>query len=349
MNSEIELLHRMVGIPSPSRQEAELAEFLVKAAYELGLQASVDEVGNLIAETGTGHGPAVLMLSHLDTVDDPIPARLMADRIVGRGAVDAKGSLAAMLVAAAARREFPGRLVVCGAVQEEVPGSLGATHLRHTFEQPDAVIIGEPSGWSNVVLGYKGILELTYRVSRPATHSTNPAEKATEAAAAFWADAVAVLGPEATHASFAQPAATLLRMSGDIAHAVLEFSYRLPPGFDCVALVEKLRGLARGGEIGIVGGFSAVQRPRRDPVVRALTAGIRMTGGAPGYRLKTATSDMNTVGEVWDMPMAAYGPGDSHLDHAEDEHLLIDEYQRGIAVLTAALDELATTLLRGTP
>ena len=51
---------------------------------------------------------------------------------------------------------------------------------------------------------------------------------------------------------------------------------------------------------------------------------------------------MNTVGEVWEVPMAAYGPGDSRLDHADDEHILIDEYLRGIAVLTAALDELET-------
>jgi LysW-gamma-L-lysine carboxypeptidase len=50
---------------------------------------------------------------------------------------------------------------------------------------------------------------------------------------------------------------------------------------------------------------------------------------------------MNTVAEQWRVPMAAYGPGDSALDHAEEEHIEIDEYLRAIAVLTAALDELA--------
>ncbi len=341
----VDLLYRMVSIASPSRHEAELAEFLVGQCHALGLHAVIDEVGNVVAETGRGEGPTILMLSHLDTVDDPIPARLLDDRICGRGAVDAKGPLAAMLMAAAARRDFPGRIVVCGAVEEEVPGSLGAMHLRKTFAPPDAVIVGEPGGWSNVVLGYKGILELTYRVTRPATHSTNPMEKATEAAASFWADAVAVLGPEASHASFAKPAVTLLRMQGDMTRASLDFSYRLPPGFDSVALVEKLRACSRGGEIEVCGGFAAVQRGRRDPVVRALTAGIRHVGGEPRHKLKTATSDMNTVGEVWDVPMATYGPGDSRLDHADDEHISIDEYLRGIAVLTAALGELEN--LRG--
>ena len=338
----VDLLYRMVSIASPSRHEAELAEFLKGQCAALGLRAEIDEVGNVLAESGTGNGPTILMLSHLDTVDDPIPARLLDDRICGRGAVDAKGPLAAMLMAAAARPRFAGRLVVCGAVEEEVPGSLGATHLRQTFTQPDAVLGGEPGGWSNVVLGYKGILELSYHVTRPATHSTNPMEKATEAAAAFWADAVAVLGPQASHTSFASPAVTLLHMAGDMTRATLDFSYRLPPGFDSAALVEQLRRSARGGQVLVRGGFAAVQRGRRDPVVRALSAGIRRAGGEPRYKLKTATSDMNTVGEVWDMPMATYGPGDSRLDHADDEHIMIDEYLRGIAVLTTALDELET-------
>jgi LysW-gamma-L-lysine carboxypeptidase len=38
--------------------------------------------------------------------------------------------------------------------------------------------------------------------------------------------------------------------------------------------------------------------------------------------------------------MLAYGPGDSTLDHTPDEHLHLDDYQRAIAVLTAALQRL---------
>lgn len=344
VSPEVELLYRMVDIPSPSGQEAALASFLAGAASRLGLESTVDGVGNVLASTGTGHGPTILLLSHLDTVDDPLPASLCGDRVAGRGAVDAKGPLAAMLLAAARRPEFPGRLVVAGAVEEEVPGSRGATHLRRTLARPDAVLIGEPSGWSNVVLGYKGILEIGYRVRRPATHPTNPIQKAAEAAAAFWADAVAVLGPDASHAAFDQPAATLGHITGDLVQASLELSYRLPPGFDAGALVDRLRAFARGGELEVRGGVPGVRTDRRDPVVRALTAGIRRAGGDPRHKLKTATSDMNTVAEVWDVPMAAYGPGDSRLDHCATEHILIDDFLRGITVLTAALDELAELL-----
>jgi [amino group carrier protein]-lysine/ornithine hydrolase len=342
---EVELLYRMVDLPSPSGREAALAGFLADAASRLGLESTVDGVGNVLARTGTGHGPTILLLGHLDTVDDPLPAGLLDDRVIGRGAVDAKGPLAAMLLAAARRPRFPGRLVVAGTVEEEVPGSRGAAHLRNTLARPDAVLIGEPSGWSSVVLGYKGILELGYRVRRPATHPTNPMPKAAEVAAAFWADAVAVLGPDASHAAFDQPAVTLGRIAGDLVQASLELSYRLPPGFDAGALVDRLRTFARDGDLEVRGGFPGVRTDRRDPVVRALTAGIRRAGGDPRHKLKSATSDMNTIAEVWGgVPMAAYGPGDSRLDHCATEHILIDEFMRGIDVLTTALDELAEVL-----
>jgi LysW-gamma-L-lysine carboxypeptidase len=39
--------------------------------------------------------------------------------------------------------------------------------------------------------------------------------------------------------------------------------------------------------------------------------------------------------------MATYGPGDSSLDHSDDEHIMLSDYKRGIDVLTIAIAELA--------
>jgi LysW-gamma-L-lysine carboxypeptidase len=39
--------------------------------------------------------------------------------------------------------------------------------------------------------------------------------------------------------------------------------------------------------------------------------------------------------------MATYGPGDSSLDHADDEHIVLSDYLRGIDVLAIAISELA--------
>jgi [amino group carrier protein]-lysine/ornithine hydrolase len=338
------LLERMLEIPSPSGAERPLAEFLAGVMEEQGMESRIDEVGNVIGRTGRGDGPAVLLVGHLDTVAGEVPVRLEEDRLYGRGAADAQGPLAAMILACAANRDFPGDLIVAGVVEEETPGSLGAVHLSRTLDRPDALIVGEPGGWSGVTAGYKGKFDLTYRVRRPATHPTNPAEKATEAAAAFWQDAVSALGPDRSHAAFDRPAVTLCSMAGDIEAAELEISYRIPIGFDNDELLKHLEARCRGGEIEVLNVIPAVRTNRQDPVIRALSAAIRTLGGKPSVKLKTATSDMNTLGAVWDLPMATYGPGDSALDHTADEHISLDDYLAGIAVLTRAVGELPAGL-----
>jgi [amino group carrier protein]-lysine/ornithine hydrolase len=95
-----------------------------------------------------------------------------------------------------------------------------------------------------------------------------------------------------------------------------------------------------GGELNVIRHIPAVCQSRANPAARSLFAAVRKHGGQPRPLLKTGTSDMNTVSEHWPVPMAAYGPGDSTLDHGSDERILISEYLRGVAVLTSALDEL---------
>jgi LysW-gamma-L-lysine carboxypeptidase len=341
--SEVDLLDQMVRIPSPSGAEDELSAFLADELRGRGMDSWRDEVGNVFGSTGTGDGPTVLMLGHLDTVDDPIPADRTDTRVVGRGAVDAKGPLAAMIGAATRYRDFPGRLVVAGVVEEETPASRGAMHVRNTWQRPDALVIGEPSGWDTVVLGYKGKVDVRYDVHCPPTHPSNPAAKATELAAAFWQSAYAAAGEEPSHAAFGSTGVTLDRMSGDLADASLTISYRIPPGFDVGALLDGLHAAAGSGRVELLNAVTAVRTDRRDPVVRALTAAIRDAGGAPTHKIKTATSDMNTLGEVWQVPMATYGPGDSRLDHSDQEAIPHDDLCRGVQVLTAALRQLATT------
>ena len=90
-------LHRMVLIDSPTGSEGDLAAYLAGRATELGYDAHVDKAGNLVASLGTSGAPVVMLLGHLDTVPGRVPVRYDGDRLFGRGTVDAKGSLAAML------------------------------------------------------------------------------------------------------------------------------------------------------------------------------------------------------------------------------------------------------------
>jgi LysW-gamma-L-lysine carboxypeptidase len=119
--------------------------------------------------------------------------------------------------------------------------------------------------------------------------------------------------------------------------AVLKFGVRLPPGLDVEALDAALRGLLDEAELTLLEGVTAYRGEKNTPLVRAFLAAIRKAGGSPGFTLKSGTSDMNIVAPTWGTPVAAYGPGDSTLDHTPEEHILISEYQRAVEVLTEAL------------
>ncbi|PWS45611.1 acetyl-lysine deacetylase [Streptomyces sp. FT05W] len=340
----IDLLHGMLKIPSPSFAEAELAAHVVTAMRGAGLTARIDGVGNAVGEIRRGPGPTVMLLGHMDTVPGDVPVVLDGDRLYGRGSVDAKGPLATMICAAANSTGFRGRIVVVGAVEEETTMSRGAVEIRRTHEPPDALIIGEPSGCDTVVLGYKGKLDLRYHVRCEATHPSNVVPKASELAARAWTELLDLLGPEASHARFGSPGPTLTSISGGLESATAEFSVRIPPGFDAGGLVAALSERLGPDTLQVVNTVRACRVGRNDPVVRALSVAIRAEGGSPRAKVKTGTSDMNTLAERWTVPMATYGPGDSSLDHSDREHIKLSEYLFGVGVLTRALTGLGEHL-----
>jgi [amino group carrier protein]-lysine/ornithine hydrolase len=88
-------------------------------------------------------------------------------------------------------------------------------------------------------------------------------------------------------------------------------------------------------------GDEVAYRSNKDTALtRALRVAIREQGGTPRFKVKTGTADMNVVAPYWNVPMVAYGPGDSALDHTPNEHVDLVEYERAVAVLTTALMQL---------
>jgi [amino group carrier protein]-lysine/ornithine hydrolase len=340
-DESIGLLRDMVQIPSPSGAEADLARHLEGVLRGLGFDSRVDEVGNVVARRGRAEAPMILLLGHLDTAAAAVPPRLDGPVLHGRGTVDAKGPLAAMICAAAQVFCPDVQLVVAGVVEEETPGSRGAVHLRDTLS-PGLVVVGEPSGWDGVCVGYKGRLGLRYEVRRPPCHPADPAEKATEVAVRFWERLLAHLEEGGGGGRlFDRPTATLDGFEGVIGRARLELSCRVPPGFDVAGLERWLEAGLRGGTMTVVERTPPILVDRASPVVRCLCAGIRAGGGRPRLKVKSGTTDMNVVSTRWSVPMAAYGPGDSRLDHTEDERIHLDEYLASIAVLADALERMA--------
>jgi LysW-gamma-L-lysine carboxypeptidase len=122
--------------------------------------------------------------------------------------------------------------------------------------------------------------------------------------------------------------------------ATLQIGMRLPLGLTPEAVQNEVRALLPDGVFGFAPGEPAVRGEKNSPLTAAFLRSIRSQGGKPRIKVKTGTSDMNVVGPVWKCPMLAYGPGDSRLDHTPNEHIEIDDYLRGIRVLTHVLEEL---------
>jgi len=123
--------------------------------------------------------------------------------------------------------------------------------------------------------------------------------------------------------------------------AMMKLGFRLPPDFRVADLRRAMGEWNDGAELELKYGEKAHCTGKNNPLVKALLPAIRAEGGRPRFVLKTGTSDMNVVGPVWGCPIVAYGPGDSSLDHTPNEHIVIDEYLRGVRVLTRALQLLA--------
>jgi LysW-gamma-L-lysine carboxypeptidase len=324
-----------------------VAAFLGDAMAAGGLRVWQDEVGNVIGTLGEGPRH-VMLVGHIDTVVGEIAVRREGDRLYGRGAVDAKGPMCAFVAAAAGLGgPLPGlRLTVVGAVGEEAQ-SPGARHLAATWaERPDMVVIGEPSGWSSVTLGYKGSLRVEY-VARQATgHSAGPVGSVAEVAVGFWQAVATMCAAQNEGKRLFDQLTPVLRSfntssDGFTDEARLSLSFRVPVGTTPEAVADMVQGLAAGQEVQIAGTEPAYRGDKNNPLVRAFLAAIREQGGEPGFKLKTGTADMNILGPAWGCPIVAYGPGDSALDHTPEEHIVLDDYHRAIAVLGGVLRRTA--------
>ncbi len=336
-----EALRRLVARYSPSGGERSAVREFVTLARRFGYRASVDGVGNGLARRGRGR-PRIVFLGHIDTVEGRRPVRRARGRVRGRGSVDAKGALTAALAAGA---EFagPGELTLVAAVGEE-RDSRGARHLV-THLRADRLIVGEPSGWDGVTIGYKGELQVTATFRGRRTHYSSPAPTTTDLALA-WTQAVrSAAGARQQESLFHSLTAKTVEVEthrrGDAERAAVTVDFRLPPGLTTAEVLAALPTEPGHPAVRVRIRAEPVEVDRTNPTVQALVAGIRALGGRPTLWRKSGTSDLNVALPAWRVPAAAYGPGESRLDHTPRESLSEAELDRSIAVLRTAFARLA--------
>lgn len=184
----VRLCQEFVRVPSTSGNERQMAVSVRDAMLSLGFDsADMDPYGNVTGVIQFNeNGPTLLLESQMDHVEVtdpfewefyPFGGILDNGRIYGRGTTDQKGSLAAMVCAAAFLREdnprgCRGKIAVAATVhQERMEGA--SSRLVDGDHSPDYVVSGEASSL-RIERGQRGRAEIILETTGKTAHSANP-------------------------------------------------------------------------------------------------------------------------------------------------------------------------------
>ncbi len=352
------------GLVPGGAGEGEVAAWLARTCRELGLDVQLQETEagrpNVLAcWPGHGRGRSLLLTGHTDVVGtenmpgDPFDGRVEQGRLYGRGALDMKGGLAAILSAVAALRGDgfqPEGDIWLGFVTDEEYLSIGTDALVQQVHA-DAAILTEPTGLQ-VCVAHKGFAWLTITTHGLAAHGS---------LYEVGVDAVTHMGrvlnaleqlnrevfPRRAHPLLGRPSAHASLIRGGLGWSTypdgctLQVEHRLLPDEDGAAMV-KLWEQVLGDLTAADPQFKAevkldFSRPgyeieRDAPVVGVLhQAHQTVIGVEPEYAGLYAWLDSAILGRAG-IPTIIYGPGGEGM-HAAVEYVELDDVYRCAAVL----------------
>jgi len=378
----VEFLQRLIRTRSMPGEEGDIAALVAAEMRTLGYdEVSTDKAGNVIGLIrGSGDAPSTMFNTHLDHVDagdpddwphDPFGGELHDGVVWGRGAVDIKGPLAAQVYGAAALIDGsrpPGDVYVTAVVQEEV-GGLGARYMAETLAA-DLIMVGEPSR-NEVRRGHRGRVELQARVRGRMAHAsmTDIGRNPVTVLGRFLTLLEDIDHPHDPNLGTATIAPTLIRTDQTSANVIpgeayLTLDCRTVGGQGTEALREVLLPLLESCQID--GTTGDILYPEEE---RASYSGLTMAYGAehPALSLPADHPAVETAVDVlsgplggpppvgvWDfatdgghfaevgMTVVGFGPGDDRLAHTVNEHIYVEELERGVRGNEALAREWAT-------
>lgn len=376
----VELTRRLIRIPSvnPPGGEGAVAEHLAALLEREGIQCELQEVEpgrpNLIASIGSGKSPHLAFNGHTDVVGagersnwsvDPFAGELRGNRIIGRGACDMKGGIAALTCAFLAihRAKIPlaGTLSYTAVMGEET-GSIGAGHLLQSGFTADAAIVGECSTAEQIGIGYRGALWFEVRTHGRTSHGSRP-HQGINAILLLTDLAIPALRkvvdemPHVEHSQFIirKPTLNVGMIAGgfkvnvvpDVCSAT--FDLRTVPGQSTAqvreAIQQALRGLTERHpdfkwDLNVIKQIEPFITDPDSRLVQALIGACRRTNGSPPECVgKTGYSDANAFAGRLGIPAVAFGPGAIGSGHCPDEWVDIDDlYKVAQIYVVAAID-----------
>lgn len=355
---EVDFLFNLLKIYSPSGSEDSIAEFIERTIAEHDCdRLRRDKAGNVIAEWGSGK-PVVLLCGHMDTVEGMLEPKEVDGVVMGRGAVDAKASLAAMIMAGkrVGKKLERGHLVVAAVVDEEGAG-LGVKALSEDQLRYDYAVFGEPSGSKAITIGYKGRIGLRLLCETKTGHASAPwlfTNSILELLQLHNTIKTDLEKREPDRSPYRSVTVCLTKIKGGIhsntvpPNCEADLDIRVPIGKSCEGIIARLKDLIdeeNQGEkrfsVNIVDFTEPYEVETSSPPVRAFTRAIlKGSGLRPKLLRKTGTGDMNFFARKLSISAISYGPGDSKLSHTKEEAVSKSEYLESIDVYENAVLDL---------
>jgi acetylornithine deacetylase len=307
----------LIDIDSTTGQEGAAGEWLASRLEALGYnvvtQPVVDGRFNVIA---TLDPPEVVLSTHYDCVPPFFPSRISDGLLYGRGACDAKGILAAQVAAAERLRAQGHRRMGLLFVVGEERGSEGATAANLVAPGSRYLVNGEPTD-NRLASGTRGILRVRLHARGRAGHSSAPEHF--ESAIEKLVDALVRLRTLALpfNPTFGATSYSVGLIEGGVApnvvpaHASAEVMFRVVGEVDDV--LAEIRSLEPQVEI--------------DEVLRVPPVDLHTV---PGFAVQSFpfTTDIPLL-DRWGVPLL-FGPGSFLVAHTAEEHVALDELERGI-------------------
>jgi succinyl-diaminopimelate desuccinylase len=302
---------------------------------ELPVEAWTHNGRPVLATTvGAAGGPTVILHGHLDVVPaypEQFTPRFEGDRLIGRGAYDMKGGLAAMMCAArdvAAQRDVKVHLLVVADEEADKDAGKGTQWLVDQGYLGDFAITGEPT---DLLIGVqaKGVLAMRIEVRGKSAHGSTPwlgDNAALKALDVFRAIESLPFSRESSEL-FDRPSVNLGRIwGGDVINKVpdvctIDVDVRYLPGQDPAAILTSVRELA-DTEVSVILHRDPAIVDRDDPMVQALAEAVREHTDADRISVgRDGASDAVSFLEAG-VPAVEFGPtGGGH--HGPDEWVSI--------------------------
>ena len=371
------VLRELVAIPSYRHDEEIILKYLVARFNRQGISCRITSMDgkplNLVAEIGKTGARRIILNSHVDTVPAGDPALWTSDplvpverdgKIYGRGAEDAKGCLAAMIVAfeTLAARPSLSYQVVLMAVGAEERGGLGTKLEVANGMRADAAIIGESTGLIPQI-AHKGVLRLEVETIGKAAHASDPdAGVNAITAMAHVISALDRLAADVRRRSESYTGNASLVMStisGGTAlnvipaRCVISIDRRVLPTEKEADVHEEIvktvaaalpAGSAAKTEIRTVRFVAPSATAPDAPIVRAAEqASSRLLGKAVSAVGFSATCDMTYLVNGGQIPTVILGPGSIAVAHQADEYIPIDELVRAVPLYVNTVETWANS------